>query len=633
MCGILGIVIHEGVAGLREPLLRGLRAVEYRGYDSTGIAVLKPNGAVASAAAGNGQPAGTAEAPGGMDIWKRAGKIAILEEHLGGDPLVGSTGLGHTRWATHGEPNDANSHPHVDWQKHIAVVHNGIIENYADLKAELIDKGVVFHTATDTEVAANMIGYLYDGNLAEAVRKTALRLKGSFSLCVVAFDQPRLLIGIRHKMPLLLGHGDNATYLASDATAFISFTREVTYLDDGEMAVIENSGVRFMDYASGREITKTREHLDWSIEQAQKGGFDTFMLKEIHEQPDTLRRMLERHLPSPDEPVDLPGFADFMNAQRVSLFSLVACGTAYHACKVGKYVLEGIAKIPCRVEYAHEAQYHQALLSPHAVTVAVSQSGETADTLGAVRAQQEAGSRALSICNVVGSSLTRLSDLTLLTMAGPEISVASTKAFTCQIAVLFLMALWIAERDGTQPPEELRRLKEELLLIPGKMAATLEHIGEIEHLARVYRQGHHFYYLGRGISYPVALEGALKLKEISYVHAEGYAGGEMKHGAIALIEPGFPSCILAPHSPLLEKMVGNMEEILSRRGEVMVVTNDPQRFARYEDIHTFAFPECPQVFSPLLMVVPLQLFAYYSAKLRGCDIDQPRNLAKSVVVE
>lgn len=634
MCGILGIVIHEGVTGLREPLLTGLRAVEYRGYDSTGIAVLKPNGAVASAAAaGGGSLAPGTDSPGGMDVWKRAGKIAILEQHLGSDMLIGSTGLGHTRWATHGEPNDTNSHPHCDWQDRIAVVHNGIIENYAELKAELIDKGVSFRTATDTEVAANMIGYLYDGNLAEAVRKTALRLKGSFSLCVVAFDQPRMLIGIRHKMPLLLGHGENATYLASDATAFISFTRDVTYLDDGEMAAIEGAGVRFMEYSSGKEISKTREHLDWSIEQAQKGGFDTFMLKEIHEQPEMMRRMLERHLPSPDQPVDLPGFAEFINAQPLSMISLVGCGTAYHACKVGKYVLERLARIPCRIQYAHEAQYHQAPLGQHSVTVAVSQSGETADTLGAVRAQREAGSRVLSICNVVGSSLTRHSDLTLFTMAGPEISVASTKAFTCQIAVLLLMALWIAERDRTQSPEELRRLKEELLLIPGKMAATLEHIGEIEALARVYRQGHHFYYLGRGISYPVALEGALKLKEISYVHAEGYAGGEMKHGAIALIEPGFPSCILAPHSPLLEKMVGNMEEILSRRGEVMVVTNDPQRFAGYEDIHTFAFPECPQVFSPLLMVLPLQLFAYYSAALRGCDIDQPRNLAKSVVVE
>jgi glutamine---fructose-6-phosphate transaminase (isomerizing) len=633
MCGILGIVIHEGVEALREPLLRGLRAVEYRGYDSTGIAVLKPNNAVGDGHAPFSAAAAAALAPGSMDIWKRAGKIAVLEQYLGDDQLIGSTGLGHTRWATHGEPNDTNSHPHRDWQGRVAVVHNGIIENYSDLKAELLGHGVQFSTATDTEVAANLIGYLYQDNLAEAVRGAALRLKGSFSLCVIAMDQPRLMIGIRHKMPLLLGHGGNATYLASDATAFLAFTRDVSYLDDGEMAVIEPQGVRFMEYATGKVITKQREHLDWSLEQAQKGGFDTFMLKEIHEQPEMLRRMLERHLPSPDHAVELPGFAEFMNSQHVSLFSLVGCGTAYHACKVGKYVFEGLARTPCRIQYAHEAQYHQAPLGDHAVTVAVSQSGETADTLGAVRAQQEAGSRVISVCNVVGSSLTRISDLTLMTMAGPEISVASTKAFTCQIAILFLMALWIAERDRTLPPEELRRLKEELLLIPGRMAATLEHIGEIEHLARIYRQVHHFYYLGRGISYPVAMEGALKLKEISYVHAEGYAGGEMKHGAIALIEAGFPSCILAPQSPLLEKMVANMEEILSRKGEVMVVTNAPERFATYDDVHVFAFPECPQVFSPLLMVLPLQLFAYYSAALRGCDIDQPRNLAKSVVVE
>jgi glucosamine--fructose-6-phosphate aminotransferase (isomerizing) len=632
MCGILGIVVHDGVAELREPLISGLRAVEYRGYDSSGVAVLKPNGAAAAAGSDCSQAARAAESPGSMDVWKRAGKIAVLEQYLGNDPLAGSAGLGHTRWATHGEPNDRNSHPHQDWCGRIAVVHNGIIENYAELKAELIDKGIGFRSGTDTEVAANLIGYLYDGDLASAVRRAALRLKGSFSLCVIALDQPRLMVGIRHKMPLLIGHGTNATYLASDATAFLAFTREVTYLDDGEMAVISGADVQFVDFQTGETVEKPRERLDWSVEQAQKGGFDTFMLKEIHEQPEMLRRMLERHLPSPTQPVSLPGLEEFAAERETRLISLVGCGTAYHACKVGKYVLEGLARTPCRIQYAHEAQYHQAPLDEHVVTVAVSQSGETADTLGAVRAQQAAGSRVLAVCNVVGSSLTRVADLTLYTMAGPEISVASTKAFTCQIGILFLMALWIAERNGAVPEHELSRLKEELLLMPGKMAAVLEHSGELESLARVYRQGHHFYYLGRGISYPVALEGALKLKEISYVHAEGYAGGEMKHGAIALIEPGFPSCILAPHSPLLEKMVGNMEEILSRKGEVMVVTNAPERFADY-DVHTFAFPECPQVLSPLLMVIPLQLFAYYSAALRGCDIDQPRNLAKSVVVE
>lgn len=619
MCGILGIVVHEGVIDMRPILFAGLRAVEYRGYDSSGVAVVRPP---------NGQPGSN----GGMYICKRAGKIAVLESYLGDDPLTGSVGLGHTRWATHGAPNDTNSHPHQDYRERVALVHNGIIENYAELKAELIGKGVKFSTETDTEVAANLIGYMYEKDLASAVRQAGLRLKGSFSLCVVALDQPRLMIGIRHKMPLLLGHGPNATYLASDATAFLALTRDVTYLDDGEMAEITAHGVNYYDFASGKPVSKTAEHLDWSIEQAQKGGFDTFMLKEIHEQPEMLRRMLERHLPSADEPVSLPGLEEFVAAREVELASLVACGTAFHACKVGKYVIEGLAKVPCRVEYAHEAQYHQAPLGNNSVTIAVSQSGETADTLGAVRAQQSAGSRVLAICNVVGSSLTRIADLTLYTAAGPEISVASTKAFSCQLAMFYLIALWLAERKRTEDPEEIRRLKEELLLVPGKMTDVIEHIGEIEQLARIYRQVHHFYYLGRGISYPVAMEGALKLKEISYVHAEGYAGGEMKHGAIALIEPGFPSCILAPNSPLLEKMIGNMEEILSRRGEVMVVTNNPERFKDY-DVHIFSFPECPQVYSPVLMVLPLQLFAYYSAALRGCDIDQPRNLAKSVVVE
>jgi len=611
MCGILGAVVHDGAQPLRATLISGLRAVEYRGYDSSGVAVL---------------------GEGGLIVTKRAGKIAVLEETLGADALIGYVGLGHTRWATHGEPSDDNSHPHQDFRQRVAIVHNGIIENYQELKDELRAQGVTFTSNTDTEVAANLIGLYYEGDLVAAVRRAADRLAGSFSLCVMAYDQPHQLIGIRNQLPLLVGHGEDKSYLASDVTAFLAYTHEATYLEDGEMAVLDGKEVRFVDWKSGRELQKPRERIEWDIEQAQKGGFETFMLKEIHEQPEAIRQLLSRYLPSPDARVQLPGAIEFAAGGKTRFITLVGCGTAFHACRVGKYVLEGLAKIPCRVDYAHEALYHQPPADPHSVTIAVSQSGETADTLGAVRVQQANGSRLIAVCNVVGSSLTRLADLTLHTHAGPEISVASTKAFTCQLTILYLVALWIAERYGTADPAEVRRLKAELLTIPDKMAATLTTARQVEQLARVYRQVDHFYYLGRGISYPVALEGALKLKEISYVHAEGYAGGEMKHGAIALIEPGFPSCILAPRSPLLEKMVGNMEEILSRKGEVMVVTNAPDRFAQY-DVHTYAFPDCPQLFSPLLMSIPLQLFAYYSAQLRGCDIDQPRNLAKSVVVE
>ena len=611
MCGILGTVIHVGTEPLRRTLLNGLRAVEYRGYDSSGIAVLGDNGLI---------------------VTKRAGKIGVLEQTLGNEELVGCVGLGHTRWATHGEPNDDNSHPHQDYKCRVAIVHNGIIENYQDLKAELRASGVDFTSDTDTEVAANLIGFYYNGDLIAAVRKAACRLQGSFSLCVMAKDKPHMLIGVRHQLPLLVGHGENKSYLASDVTAFLAYTRDVTYLEDGEMAILDGRDVHFVEWENGAAVAKRRERVDWDIEAAQKGGFETFMLKEIHEQPEVIRQLLHRYLQSPDERVQLPGAAAFAVKGKTRLISLVGCGTAFHACKVGKYVLEGLAKIPCRVEYAHEALYHQPPADPHSITIAVSQSGETADTIGAVKVQKQGGSRLVAVCNVVGSSLTRLADLTLYTYAGPEISVASTKAFTCQLVILYLIAIWIAERYGTTDAAELRRLKAELLEIPDKMAATLASKKQIEQLARVYRQVDHFYYLGRGISYPVAMEGALKLKEISYVHAEGYAGGEMKHGAIALIEPGFPSCILAPRSPLLEKMVANMEEILSRKGEVMVVTNAPDRFAQY-DVHVYPFPDCPQVLSPLLMSIPLQLFAYYSAALRGCDIDQPRNLAKSVVVE
>ncbi len=615
MCGILGTVIHNGSEPLRSTLIGGLRAVEYRGYDSSGVAVLGSDGVVLN---------------------KRAGKIAVLEDFLGEEPLIGSVGLGHTRWATHGEPNDVNSHPHQDSHEVITLVHNGIIENYSDLKRDLIARGMKFHSDTDTEVAANLIGYLYEndyaGDLVEAVRHACRQLKGSFSLVILARDHPRMLIGVRQQMPLLVGHGKHASYLGSDVTAFLSMTRDVTYLDDGEMAVLDHDKVYFVDVASGKRIEKKRERVEWDIEQAQKGGYDTFMLKEIHEQPQVLRQMLERYLPSPTEPVYLPGLEEFFRGNDTRLISLVGCGTAWHACKVGRYVLEGLAKIPCRVEYAHEAQYHFAPIDASAVTIAISQSGETADTLGAVKAQQALGSRSIAICNVVGSSLTRIADFTLYTTAGPEISVASTKAFTCQLTMLYLMGLWLAERRGTLDADELRRLKAELIAIPEKMTALLHTKKQVERLARVYRQVDHMYFLGRGLSYPVAMEGALKLKEISYVHAEGYAGGEMKHGAIALIEPGFPSCILAPQSPLLEKMVANMEEILARKGEVMVLTNNPDRFSQY-DVHVFSFPDCPQLYSPLLMSLPLQLFAYYSASLRGCDIDQPRNLAKSVVVE
>jgi glucosamine--fructose-6-phosphate aminotransferase (isomerizing) len=611
MCGILGAVIHDGSNDLKSILLPGLRAVEYRGYDSAGIAVM------------NGD---------GISVNKKAGKLSILEDFLGEPPIVGNVGMGHTRWATHGVPNDENAHPHWDHEKRVILVHNGIIENYADLKDELLAKGVTFESETDTEVAVNLIATYYTDDLPAAVREAGRRFKGSFSMCVMAVDQPHLLVGLRHEVPLLVGHGDTATYLASDITAFLAYTRDVTYLEDGEMAVLTDTGTHYYDVQSGKEIDKKIERVEWNIEQAQKGGYDTFMMKEIHEQPNVIRQLLERHLPSVDEPVQLPQLDELAKDNEFRLISLLGCGTAFHACKVGKYVLEGLAKIPCRVMYAHEALYHQAPISSAALTIAVSQSGETADTLGAVKSQKAAGSKIVSICNVVGSSLTRISDQTLYTMAGPEISVASTKAFTCQLTMIYLVAIWIAEKFGHADAAELRHLKEELLAIPDKMNEIIKSEKQIEHLARVYRQVRHFYYLGRGIAYPVAMEGALKLKEISYVHAEGYAGGEMKHGAIAMIEPGFPSCILAPKSPLLEKMVANMEEILSRNGEVMVITNAPERFSKY-DVHVFPFPDCPQVFSPLLMSVPLQVFAFYSAKLRGRDIDQPRNLAKSVVVE
>ena len=611
MCGILGTVIHTGDAELRASVIAGLRAVEYRGYDSAGIAVLNCDG---------------------VSVEKRAGKLGVLEAHLGEEPLVGTVALGHTRWATHGAPTDENAHPQTDNSGRISIVHNGIIENYDVLKRELEEKGIVFHSETDTEVAANLIAQYYKGDLPEAVRLAAKRLRGSFSIVVLAADKPRELVGVRNKLPMLVGHGDNATFIGSDVTAFLHLTREVSYLGDGEMVAIDGAVTRFYDWHSGHEIEKRREIVEWNIEQAQKGGFDTFMMKEIHEQPDVVRQIIERYLPSPAARVEMPELEGFSELGDAQLISLLGCGTAYHACYVGKYVLEGMAQIPCRLQYAHEALYHQAPMRKDMITVAVSQSGETADTIGAVAAQQDLGSSVLAICNVVGSSLTRMAERTLYTKAGPEISVASTKAFTCQLTVMYLLALWLAERRGTQSPDELRRLKEELIAVPDKMSAILKSLRQIENLARVYRQVNHFYYLGRGISYPVAMEGALKLKEISYVHAEGYAGGEMKHGAIALIEPGFPSCIIAPKSPLLEKMVANMEQILGRKGEVMVVTNDPDRFSRY-DVHVFAIPDCPQVFSPLLVTLPLQLFAYYSAKLRDCDIDQPRNLAKSVVVE
>jgi glutamine---fructose-6-phosphate transaminase (isomerizing) len=606
MCGIVGIT---GVPQVAYPLLEGLRRLEYRGYDSAGIAVAKNDGIV---------------------CYKEKGKIKELEAVIDLDDLDASCGIAHTRWATHGQPNRENAHPHLSGK--VAVVHNGIIENFGALKTALSNKGYQFVSETDTEVLAHLISDLYRGNLEQAVQQALKLVEGTFGLAVIHADEPRKIVGARRGSPLVVGVGETANYLASDVAAILGHTRQVIYLDDWEMAVLTPEGVTTTNI-DNQEITKDIEEITWDLDQIQKGGYAHYMLKEIFEQPDTvLDAFRGRILPATGD-VKLGGLEltdwELRNIRRIII---LACGTSYHAGLVGEYLIEEYARIPVEVEYASEFRYRSPIIDPGTICLTVSQSGETIDTLEAMREAKRRGAKVIGITNVVGSTIARESESGVYIHAGPEIGVASTKAFTGQVTILTLLTLLLGRRTHISAEKGMQIL-EELQRIPDKIRQVLAQSGKIREIAQAYAQDHNCLYLGRGVNFPIALEGALKLKEISYIHAEGYPAAEMKHGPIALIDPQMPVVVISTRDGSYEKIRGNVQEVRARHGKIIsVVTEGDTEIAALSD-HVITIPPTLNMLTPLLSVIPLQLLAYHIAVLRGEDVDQPRNLAKAVTVE
>ena len=614
MCGIVGYIGNKEAYPI---IINGLKRLEYRGYDSAGFVVNA----------------------GKFISEKTKGKVSDLEEKSAKDTLSGATfGIGHTRWATHGVPNDVNSHPHFSNSGKLVIVHNGIIENYQPIKQRLLKEGYVFHSDTDTEVLINFIEYIKNKkqlSLEEAVRYALNEVVGAYAIAVMEEDHPSKMVVARLGSPLVIGIGENEFYIASDASPFIEYTQNALYLEDGEMATIElNQEVQVRKIHNNKEVDPTIQELKLSIDAIEKGGYEHFMLKEIFEQPqsiqDTMRgRLLEDHT------TKISGINNnlkqFLSADRIVI---VACGTSWHAGLVGEYLFEELARIPVEVEYASEFRYRNPVINPSDVVIAISQSGETADTLAALKLAKERGAFIYGICNVVGSSIARLTHSGTYTHAGPEIGVASTKAFTTQLTVLTLLALHLGHKKGTIDHTTYKKLCQNLALVPDLVAKTIEMTKDkVIEIAQEYRDVSNCIYLGRGYNFPVALEGALKLKEISYIHAEGYPAAEMKHGPIALIDENMPVIFLAPSKGHYEKVVSNAQEIKARKGKIIaVVTENDTQMSSLAD-HTLEIPEVDEIFSPILSVIPLQLLSYHIATMRGCNVDQPRNLAKSVTVE
>ena len=614
MCGIVGYIGNKEAYPI---IINGLKRLEYRGYDSAGFVVNA----------------------GKFISEKTKGKVSDLEEKSAKDTLSGATfGIGHTRWATHGVPNDVNSHPHFSNSGKLVIVHNGIIENYQPIKQRLLKEGYVFHSDTDTEVLVNFIEYIKNKkqlSLEEAVRYALNEVVGAYAIAVMEEDHPSKMVVARLGSPLVIGIGENEFYIASDASPFIEYTQNALYLEDGEMATIEfNQEIQVRKIHNNEEVDPTIQELKLSIDAIEKGGYEHFMLKEIFEQPqsiqDTMRgRLLEDHT------TKISGINNnlkqFLSADRIVI---VACGTSWHAGLVGEYLFEELARIPVEVEYASEFRYRNPVINPSDVVIAISQSGETADTLAALKLAKERGAFIYGICNVVGSSIARLTDSGTYTHAGPEIGVASTKAFTTQLTVLTLLALHLGHKKGTIDHTTYKKLCQNLALVPDLVAKTIEMTKDkVIEIAQEYKDVSNCIYLGRGYNFPVALEGALKLKEISYIHAEGYPAAEMKHGPIALIDENMPVIFLAPSKGHYEKVVSNAQEIKARKGKIIaVVTENDIQMSSLAD-HTLEIPEVDEIFSPILSVIPLQLLSYHIATMRGCNVDQPRNLAKSVTVE
>ena len=610
MCGIVGYLGYQEAVPV---LLEGLKKLEYRGYDSAGIAIIGEQG---------------------LMVAKSKGKIGMLEELLNTQELPSCTvGIGHTRWATHGRPADHNSHPHTDCADEFAVVHNGIIENYEHLREWLIENGHEFTSETDTEVLPHLVEHFYQGNLEEAVRQMITRVEGSYAVVVFSSHEPDKLVAARKDSPLIIGLGEEEYLVASDIPAVLNHTRSIYILEDGEHAVLTRTGVQVTDQ-QGTPIEKEVHEIKWDAVAAEKGGFPHFMLKEINEQPKALRDTMTGRIAADGSRVNLPEITlTPEETKQIRKVSIVACGTAYHAGIVGKYIIEKLARIPVEVDIASEFRYRNPLLDSETLVIVVSQSGETADTLAALREAKRQGAKVLAVTNVVGSSVDREADYVIHTWAGPEIAVASTKAYTTQLICMYLVALYLAEAREALPPEQIKDIISHLRDIPAQADQILHHRGAIEELARKYASADNAFFIGRGIDYAVAMEGALKLKEISYIHAEAYAAGELKHGTLALIVEGIPVIALATQEDLYDKTMSNIKEVKAREATVIgLVFEDNQEIKKSVD-EVIHIPRTLPILSGVLTAIPLQLYAYYSAIARGTDVDQPRNLAKSVTVE
>jgi glutamine---fructose-6-phosphate transaminase (isomerizing) len=608
VCGIVGYIGNKQAQAI---LLEGLSKLEYRGYDSAGLAVY------------NGETIG---------VQKSKGRLSELGGRLQFRSLPGNLGIGHTRWATHGKPSDENSHPHVDQEQRFAVVHNGIIENYLELKEELQSKGRIFTSETDTEVIAHLLADLWDGDLVSTVQKAVARLEGAYALGIISEYEPDKIVAVRLASPLIVGLGNGENFIASDIPAILKHTRDIYVLEDGEMAVITRDGVQLMK-TDGTPVQRDILHVDWDVVTAEKGGYDHFMLKEIFEQPKAIRDTLTGRIK--DSQVDLSREIGLSEDQikEIERIHFVACGTAYHAGLVGKYVIEDLVRIPVETDIASEYRYRNPIITPNTLVVVISQSGETADTLAALREAKKAGARVLAITNVVGSSVAREADDVIITWAGPEIAVASTKAYTSQLIAIYLLGAYFARIRGTRAESELGDIVNALLQLPEKADQVLGDTSAIQRFAQEIARHEDLFFLGRGLDYAVALEGSLKLKEITYIHSEAYAAGELKHGTLALIEEGVPVISLATQEAIYDKMVSNIIEVKARGAHVLGLALEGDRELHKSVDQVFTIPKTLSLLTPVLAVIPLQLIAYYACVARGYDVDKPRNLAKSVTVE
>ena len=609
MCGIVGYTGHKNA---KDIIIDGLKKLEYRGYDSAGIAMISD---------------------GKVVVRKKAGQIKNLEESIAGEKLRGTTGIGHTRWATHGSPTDFNAHPHTSEDGRIAIVHNGIIENYLELKNELTEKyGITFRSETDTEVIAQLLGVLYEGSLEDAVFAATKRLKGAFTFAAVAADEPETIVAYRKDTPLIAGLGKDCNFLASDVTPLLKYLDEIYLLNNGETVVCTPDVIRIYD-EQHKPVRRESLKVTWSVEDAEKGGYQHFMLKEIHEQPKAIEESLSRRIDENGR-IRLDGIElGAEELKKINKITIVACGTAYHAGLVGKYIIEKFARIPVEVDIASEFRYRDPFVDEHTLFIAVSQSGETLDTLHSLREARSKGARILSIVNVLGSSVDRESDDVFYTWAGPEIAVASTKAYTTQLICLYLLALYMGDLNGSLAETEYKRILRELQALPEKVQKILDQSIRIENLAKLLYNRDQVFFIGRGIDSAVSYEGSLKLKEISYINSFAIAAGELKHGTIALMEPETTVIALATQDSLYDKMYSNIEEIMARHAHIVAVVKEGHESIRKTSTDVIEIPNCADEVSSVLSVVPLQLFAYYVARERGEDIDKPRNLAKSVTVE